>query len=510
MHVLLALLLCQTPSPPPDATTTRRGLVSTTAQAFSGLKTFDGGLFTPTVNGFAPVTSAAVPATLWVDRALGSDSNDCVDAGVLACATVTRAITRLPIRLDAVWTINVAAGVYDDAFAVENMDLQRSGGLIIQSDAVTAPVDGGSATGSVTSYAGASSAGAGVMTDSTQSWVVDALIGYCLRLTSGPAVGSCKAVTANTSTTVTVAGPFSANPVAGNTYVLQTPGATFAVDAGIVIRGVHARGQPSVNTSLGLLQLRNLSLHRTPSTGAVLTIQESSASLSGTRVVAPTGVTVAGAQAFAITGGSYVEANGAGSALSVGSSVLRSTPTLLTVGTGDSFVRNRGTGPALTVSSGGSAVGLNGTYSSIGSVASTGGVVALAGPIASSQSQNVWVNCTTAATGVGVRFGFYTNTASSPPMTTTWSSGLYVSGCATGLTSTGLHTHTLGAPAFTNVTTAIVAARRSVFDFNGTTPTFTGVTTELQLDGTNYTLATLTAAGPPSLLTSPYGSAFWR
>ena len=124
MMLILALLLASAPnpSPPPDATAGRRGLVNTTTQTFGGAKTFtdggvvingnlfvDGGLIIR--GGLAPATISTAPIILYVDQELGSDLNTCtIDGGVFACATISRAIDQLPMFSSHNVQLNVAGG----------------------------------------------------------------------------------------------------------------------------------------------------------------------------------------------------------------------------------------------------------------------------------------------------------------------------------------------------------------------------------------------------------------
>jgi hypothetical protein len=84
----------------------------------------------------------------------------------------------------------------------------------------------------------------------------------------------------------------------------------------------------------------------------------------------------------------------------------------------------------------------------------------------------------------------------------------FVTGCGNGLAASEGSTITLNTGAALGIassTTGIQVARGGRIFLNAITPTFTSVTNELQVDGTNYTHANLVAASP-QVLNSPYGS----
>jgi len=129
-----------TPSPPSDATATKRGLVNTTSQTFSGLKTYvDGGIIAdlrtgstfegnPILTGFSDGGSSFITSTtpiingrsfettgslnLFVNGELGNDNNDCTDGGPFACATISGALFRTPREIQHT-TIITTQGLSD-------------------------------------------------------------------------------------------------------------------------------------------------------------------------------------------------------------------------------------------------------------------------------------------------------------------------------------------------------------------------------------------------------------
>lgn len=70
----------------------------------------------------------------------------------------------------------------------------------------------------------ASSASAGLLTDSSQSWDADTLVGGTIYITAGTGSGQNRAITANTATTVTPVSNFSPTPDNTSVYVIRKHG----------------------------------------------------------------------------------------------------------------------------------------------------------------------------------------------------------------------------------------------------------------------------------------------
>ena len=66
----------------------------------------------------------------------------------------------------------------------------------------------------------ATSGGAAVLNDIGKAWVVNALIGKILVLTTGTGAGQCRYITANTATQITVGQNWVTNPIAGTGYTI--------------------------------------------------------------------------------------------------------------------------------------------------------------------------------------------------------------------------------------------------------------------------------------------------
>lgn len=233
---LLTILLAATPSPPPDATTTQRGLVNTKAQAFSGLKTFDGGIWTPTVNGVPVETTAAV--TVYISPT-GSDSALCTLAA--PCATVNRALAQLPKRLSHNATIEAAAGTYTftSSQLIDGITMAEGVTLTIQGSTAWAqwtPASG-TASGTLTGFSALAFPTRAIFTDAAQAWPAASLWsaaalgirGRFVCMTSGLQSGNKFPIHAASPTTLEVGRTSftGGNPATGDTYEICTPSTVF-------------------------------------------------------------------------------------------------------------------------------------------------------------------------------------------------------------------------------------------------------------------------------------------
>lgn len=197
--------------------------------------------------------------TLYVDST-GNDTNTCTATGVGACLTIQGAINKLPRRIRHPVTISVAAGNFKGAnvigFQYEPEDsltaVPGAGIQIVGTMGAVTPATG-NATGTITSSATTGSGGHVVITDSGQSWTVNDLRGKFLKLTSGSGSGTSYPIEANTATTVTIPLSSASTTGAGVTYSLVTPTTVIntAVQAPTVISSTSAGGSSSSFNFLG-------------------------------------------------------------------------------------------------------------------------------------------------------------------------------------------------------------------------------------------------------------------
>ena len=152
----------------------------------------------------------------------GSDANACTSSGSLACATLGGVFSKLPYRVAHAQTITVAAGTYSGAVTFS--------GIIDANITITGPAlanvtpTTGSATGSLTAAVNATPV---FVTDGAATWTANDFRGRFLVMTSGAASGNVRPIVSNTSTTITLASPFSVAPSAADTYAIQSPAAIF-------------------------------------------------------------------------------------------------------------------------------------------------------------------------------------------------------------------------------------------------------------------------------------------
>jgi hypothetical protein len=511
----LAFLLSQMGSPPPDATATRRGLVNTKTQTFGGLKTFvdggvsvqgdlaiDGGLRVSgsavidgglTVGGFPVVTATSAPMTLFVEKDGGSDSNACTDAGVGACLTLAGALAKVPKFLNHSVTVNVAAGAYAETFAVDGFSIAQGATLAITGTMTTATLTTGTATGTVTSYAAPSVTAVPSITDSAQSWTASNLRGRFVTFTSGALSGQSHPIYDNTATTITL--PTTAASMNGATYTIQDVGSVWTSTTSNRI------GRLSCGTTC--LTITAVAL-RNSGTGVANSFQPG----SGAVTFVSSDLRASGTNSFAVsfTSGSfiftrsYMENTAGSAAISVTSSSTVSPPSAFITSTGSVF-RAVSNG-AVSINRVGS--GSNITSSLLAGGGAAGTVFPIYGPVGMQVFSVVIVCLNTAQNGIG---STPTNSLGAPSIQIFGTN--FITGCASAVAAydgAALSLYNTGATlGVASSTTGLHAARGGHIFLNAITPTFTGVTNEIQVDGTNYTHANLVAASP-QVLYSVYGS----
>lgn len=276
-----------TPSPPPDATATRRGLVNVGTQEFGGLKTFlDGGIIADlrpgsTYNGleFLTVdagyvllsslqTTAAV--TLYVDPT-GSDANACTAIGTAACLTVNGALAKLPKFINHNAVVNVAAGTYAP-FTIGAFTIMGGVSLsIIGAALAPTTVPSGTATGLVGSYDAGRFPSRPSITDPTQAWSPKwgvnetyFMRGLFLTVSNDAGVSSTRIIaSADTTTLEIVPSAFAATALPAYSYAIQAPSSiiTSASGSTVVIDGTS-----------GQVNLTNLLLKVTAGTSSILSV----------------------------------------------------------------------------------------------------------------------------------------------------------------------------------------------------------------------------------------------
>lgn len=224
---------------------------------------------------------------LFVDT-LGSNSNDCLSVAT-PCATLTGALTKLPQSTSPNMTNvfnNVTitiAGLTDGGVATYTETPVITGNwganLTITGPALVNVVPTtGAATGTITTSAHSTTVPS-VFTDSAATWTASDFRGRFFCITNGAVSGQCRAIASNTSTTITVAAAFSADPGTA-TYAIQTPGASISTSVASTPAFTFAVKSDNTGRSHAI---SNLDFSATSGTACKLAAENASLALTYTR-----------------------------------------------------------------------------------------------------------------------------------------------------------------------------------------------------------------------------------
>lgn len=418
--------------------------------------------------------------TLYVDPT-GSDSNACTASGTSACATLAGARAKVPTHVRHDVTVTVAAGSFSEPCIFNDLDIAKDVTVTVQGTTTPFVPATGSASGSVTSFSAWSGTTPAVLTDSTQSWTTNNLRAAWLYITSGAQAGLYFPIVSNTATTLTA--PLTSALTAGTTYEIVTMGSVFTGTSSFAYAasGVGTLRFKSVRMEKASTLWGNPS-NTTPS--ALVECQSCDLRVTSGNALSISGGTVRLLRShFAATGSSAVVAFLGTGALSTNSTnnFVEATAGLGVSSTSPSYLLLNGW-----------VVHVAGNNTTALSLAATPRV-GLA---------TVSIECTgTGQTGVG-------SAGLSPAAIGV--TGIGIKGCATGV-SVAFQTTWVGTGAMTvdTATTAFSATSGGRISFGAQTPTFTGVTDELQLDGTSYTYSFLSGLSP-GVIIGPYGSAIYK
>ena len=452
--------------------------------------------------------------TLYVDKG-GSDSNACTTAAT-ACLTIAGAQAKLPRFLAHNTTINVDAGTYTESVTLQDMYARKSVTLTLagQTPIAVTPTTG-SATGTLTGYAAASPTAIGTLTDSTQSWTTNDLRGRFVRMTSGSANGQRRAIVGNTATVLEIAGAYTANPAAGNSYQIETPSTIISGSMNIG-RNVLMSSSTSILFELRQLDLTSASSTVTVDRGfqpairfpdsRILSSSSASPALTTPSIRTPTAsptiimATGSGNAAISWTGrapatlsygnagqppGAYIYSAGSSAILSSGLS-LSSTSAQMTgvIETGSS------TAPVISIASGSYLWTL---------------------PVGDASTGYQFIRCPSGSTGVGLLLNVTSTNSSEESQSSFGLNRVTIMNCGTGIRAGGGFGVSLQrAITFISTTTALLLQNGATASINaGNPPTFTGVTNEIQVDGTNYTYATLISLSPAAITGAATRTSAW-
>ncbi len=191
------------------------------------------------------ITSTTSDITFYVNADGGNDSNSCTDAGA-PCLTIQGGINKSPKVLHHKVSVLVSPGNYQGflvgGFTQDNSFQNVTGGLLIQGTlGNSTTLDGGVASGVVTSSTAGSGSTWGTLTDSTQHWTTDDLRGRFLAITSGTGTSTTlfRVISSNTPTTLTV--------VATGLNVDTTTHYSIQDSTSVIASGIPQLPQPLVN-----------------------------------------------------------------------------------------------------------------------------------------------------------------------------------------------------------------------------------------------------------------------
>lgn len=153
-----------------------------------------------------------------------------------ACRTIAHAVDLIPRTLNAPVVVTVGPGTFTGAivsgfhhYETLTGNPAEIGTITIQGTMKTFVPATGTASGTVTARTEATATAQATMTDAAQTWTVDNLRGRLLRFTSGADTGQTRMIASNTATVITLAGTFGLGSLQ-NGGVLPTVGDAYTID----------------------------------------------------------------------------------------------------------------------------------------------------------------------------------------------------------------------------------------------------------------------------------------
>jgi len=167
-----------------------------------------------------------VTLNLFVDGTLGSDSNACTASGASACATIQAAINKIPKRMQQPANVTIASGNYTGAYIYNfqqegNVTPANGAFMTIAGTLITATPTTGPATGTFTSTTCNTGSAFDVFTLSTATWTASDLRRFLLVITGGTGAGQTAAIVDNTATTMTISHMHNPCPDATSTFAID-------------------------------------------------------------------------------------------------------------------------------------------------------------------------------------------------------------------------------------------------------------------------------------------------
>jgi hypothetical protein len=183
----------------------------------------------------APTKLATTSASTYYVRTGGSDGNACTSAAA-PCLTVNGALSKIPRDIYHAVDVDLGQGTFG-GFTVEGFTVHpvpgRTTYLSIHGTLINATPATGTSSGTLSSATAVSGATFGTLTDSTQTWTTSDLVGKLVGITGGTGNSSTSTyvITANTATTLTVAG-LGTTPNNTSTYQIYDWGTTINTPTG--------------------------------------------------------------------------------------------------------------------------------------------------------------------------------------------------------------------------------------------------------------------------------------
>lgn len=537
-----------TPSPPPDASESRRGLVNTGSQTLGGLKTFvDGGIIatlrtgttfegTVILTGFSDggspyaiqnsTNSETVSnLTLYVNPDGGNDSNSCIQSN-LPCASTMGALSKVPKIIKHIVNIEHSAGVISQpGVLIENFEFYVSGYLVIRGAGyVPATLGAGPVSGSDATWVTGTNIWQNSVSVVSGGWATDALKGLFVCATAQDATAcvngarscNCRPIVSNTSTTITYIGGMPVSPT-GSPYEIRVPSTTLSqtsisgnptgANSAFEIRNTIRRSVPASGPAGSGVSIADVNITGTSTTSTIFGVSNAALLIVGARFIVPPSfsgsvIGIQGGSSLFSSSGVFgngfvvdcagsaatcfgVGTSGSGYVLSVGASAfIRGAPALRIVGTGTLS----GTGYSETQTTGTNVFEASGFF---GRGLMSGRYI-----------------CPPGSSGTGVLVGTTPSTPTADSMAFSGGGVYDIANCATGIRITGNSHWKLGSTSvFTDTATALRVDKGGRIEIGGTTITFNGtVTNEIQVDGTNYTLSAVDALSPQVTPVNAYGS----
>lgn len=457
---------------------------------------------------------------LFVDGALGNDSNACTASGASACLTIQGAIDKIPFLVQHPVTVDIAAGSYG-GFAIQNKSfvaaVTATGAYInvrgaAQINVVPAT---GSATGTIASVT-TDAVGFHVVTVTAAGWTVNDFTGRFLTLTGGSGSGQICPIISNTATTITVSCTFSPAPVGlSTTFAVTSPSVSVTTSINLPASADSAAGGA---TGMSVSQLHvprgnaaYLNVQDIEFTGAFRSINAiGSGPFQLVRIrAAPTNqnsLGVAGLSMVNVSKCAFI--SGSGTAIF---QLTATAPQASRIVLTNSVVTS--SSAAGTIDVGSQSGGLSVVSSELATTAASGVVVLDDGAGANLAFVTSRIRCdsTTGTIGVWV-VGSGTQGVGSTPSGANFTSGAgVVTGCATGMLAAGVGKNVSVASTWTFLsnTLALSVTGGGKAMFTTAVPTFTTNTTDISVDGVTSTRAAFVALTPNSIVDMSYLSAVY-